>query len=420
MTALNFHIKISSNIRGLLKGTMKEIKKSNSGRNELTRREFLRDTAIVIGGITLSSVAFLNACKSGASSNQPGSSTSYVLTRPHPPFITGDISVGTVVQAVSQSVDTSGGYVAYSNEGNTLDGFVINVPANSYSDGLTFNVSYAPITSHTFGADINPISPMIYVDNGVDFSSQVMYVRVPVTVPDGYFAMGFIYDVQTGQLEGMPLVSTDSDSITIGTCHFSNFFISMILGASLKPDIDSEFRPGVDDWEFTNYGSYITRGGECEGQSLTALWYFCTQPDGNDLCLYGRYDNNGNQPTTPNLWQDDSLGYRLCSVIQTDIGTTENFDSFWDVMNGKTVKLVNNKWALVDVPGLSDETQWNLFAYSIQVTGEPQLVGLFSDAGDGHAMICYRINQGNLYVADPNYPGNTGARYIRQRRVPNL
>ena len=201
-----------------------------------------------------------------------------------------------------------------------------------------------------------------------------MFIRVPVNVPTGDFAMGFYYDATTKQLEGMPLLSSDTDSITVGAMHFSDFFISMISKTLLSKDIDSGFRPGIDDWEFTNYGSYITPEGECEGQSLTALWYYDTQPDGQDLCLYGRYDNNGNQPATPDFWQDDSSGYRFVSVAQADIDTGTFANNFWLNLGGKNWVLENNKWNMVNIAGISNEATWDLFAYSIQATHEPQLV----------------------------------------------
>jgi hypothetical protein len=184
----------------------------------------------------------------------------------------------------------------------------------------------------------------------------------------------------------------------------------MIAKSLLKKDIDSGFRPGIDDWEFVNWGSYIAQGGQCEGQSLSALWYYSTQPDGKDLCLYGRYDNNGNQPATPALWQDDSLGYRFASVIQTDISSLDFANKFWLNMGGIDWVLENNKWKMVQVDGISNESTWCLFAYSIYATHEPQLVIIWSKDGGGHAMICYEIKDGNLYIADPNYPGNTERR----------
>jgi hypothetical protein len=326
------------------------------------------------------------------------------------PVRVGDIKTGSKVQVATQSLDSSGGIVAVSKPGDPLDGFVIDVPSTAYSGNATFKVSSAPITSQTFGSDITPISPMIYVDNGGAFANDLMYVRVPVKVPDGYFAMGFYYDPATKQLEGMPLLSTDADSVTVGAQHFSDFFISMISEELLSSDIDSGFRPGVDDWQFTNRGSYIAQGGHCEGQSLTALWYYCTKPDGA-YSLYGRYDNNGEQPATPSLWKDDSFGYRFCSVVQKDIDNNNFANTMWVNMGGKAVKQdQNGKRYLADVPGIGDEGTWNLFAYSILATNEPQLVIIRSNAGGGHAMVCYRIKDGNLYIADPNYPGNTERR----------
>jgi len=325
------------------------------------------------------------------------SSQTAATSRPHPPVRTGDINTGPKVEVATQSIDSAGGIIAVSKAGDPLDGLVIDVPPQSYSDSRSFKVSYAPVTNQTFGADITPISPMIYVDNGGTYSDELLYVRVPVKIPADYFAMGFLYDETTKQLEGMPLVAADSDSITVATRHFSNFLISMIAKASLKKDIDSGFRPGIDDWQFDNLGSYITPKGECEGQSLTALWYYCAQPAGANARLYGRYDNNGNQPATPSLWQDDSWGYRFASVVQEDIDASSFANLMWERLSGKDIEQdKNGKWQPVDVPGIGDEATWDLFAYSMKVTKEPQLVCIEDDNGGGHAMICYEISNGNL------------------------
>jgi len=332
-------------------------------------------------------------------------------TRPHPPVRTGEISLGQKVDVSSQSIGSAGGTLSVSKPGDPLDEFVINIPAQSYAGNTAFKVSHAPINGHTFGSDINPVSPMITVDNGGGYSENIMHVRVPVKVPDGHFAMGFIYDEASRQLEGMPLVGMDDKSVTIATRHFSSFFISMIEKALLQKDIDSGFQPGIDDWQFTNYGSYIAPGGHCEGQALTAMWYYCTEPDGQGMCLYDRYDNNGKKPATPELWQDDSLGYRFCSVIQKE-PHLQFTDRFWTNFNGKQWKWENNKWQMEDVPGIGAENIYNLFAYSIRATGEPQEVGIWSSTGGGHAMIVYKIVGNALYIADPNYPGDTGRRII--------
>jgi len=267
----------------------------------------------------------------------------------------------------------------------------ISVPQDAYPAARTFKVSSAPITSTTF-KHVTPVSPLITVDNGGGYADDLIKVKVPVRLSPGQFAMGFIYDKATGKLEGMPLVGRDANSVTVATRRFSDFFISTIEASLLEGDVDSGFRPGIDDWQFPNYGSFIAPPGHCAGQALAALWYYSTRPDGKDANLYGRYDRNGEKPATPLLWMDDSRGYRLCSVVQRDM----KWDSFQ-----------RRFWTDLEV---DDETTRRLFAYSMRVTGEPQFVAVYSSAGGAHAMIVYRIKDGHLYIADPNYPGNNNRR----------
>lgn len=347
--------------------------------------------------------------KDSTSSSSASTTQSTGPTRPHPPVRTGTIVTGAKTQLASQSVPAEGGTIAIDKPGDPLDGFIIDVQAGSYAEGKTFTVSSAPIDSQSFGDDINPISPMITIDNGGDYSEEPMIVRVPVKVPDDSFAMGFIYDQESQMLEGLPLVGKDSESVTLATSHFSSVFVSMIKKALLQNDIDSGFRPGIDDWQFPNEGSIVAKKGHCEGQSNTAMWYYCTQPDGPDACLYGRYDNNGNSPATPELWEDDSLAYRFCSMVHKE----KNYSlKFWYNLAGIDWVKQNNTWVRKDVAGIGDENTFNLFSYSIRATGEPQLVWIRTKTDIGHAMIVYKIVGNALYIADPNYRGNTDRKII--------
>jgi hypothetical protein len=299
------------------------------------------------------------------------------------------ITTGKTVTAATETISEAGGVITVAKSGDPLDGFELTVPADSFNGNVNFNITYADVEKHAFGPDFNPVTPLITVDNGGKYADNIIQVRIPVEVPEDYFAMGFFYDEETGKLEGMPLLARDAGSITLGTRHFSSFVVSMIQKTLIKDSVDSGFWPGVDDWEFTNYGSYVAPGGHCAGQAMTAMWYYVTRPDGADVSLYGHYDNNGETPT-PAIWQDNSLGYRFASVIQYD---EWNDETMW-------------KW----VSSISDETTLNLFTYAMQVTGEPQLVTIWSSQGGGHAMIVYRISGGDLYIADPNYLGNIDRR----------
>jgi hypothetical protein len=319
-------------------------------------------------------------------------STDYITPAP-PRGVTGEIDTGKEIKAVAKSVGTEGGFITLDDEESPLNGMVLTIPPNTYGDKKKFEISYAPIESHTFGSLFNPVTPLISIDNGGEFADQLMEVTIPIDLPEDHFAMGFIYDSESQKLEGMPLVSLHSNSITVATRHFTDMLISIIPNAKLKKDIDTGFRPGIDDWQFVNYGSFVAPGGHCAGQSVTALWYYVTQPDGAGYTLNGRYDNNGEKPATPKLQYDDSYGYRLASVVQKDI----DWESF-----------ANDLW--YNLAGVDDQLTYNLFAYSMQLTGEPQEVGIFSSQGGGHDMICYRIFEGNLYIADPNYPCNIDRR----------
>ena len=366
---------------------------------------------------SLAIIVFLSALLSGCTTagpkkgNTPG--TSQTSNQPaNPAARKGSITTGAKVEIVSQPIAASGGMISVSKPGDPLDGFVLDVPAKAYTTTSNFKVSYAPITNQTFGSNINPITPMITIDNGGVKSTELLYVRIPAKIPADQFAMAFIYDAKTKQLEGVPMVAADADSVTITTTHFCDLFLSMISKVLLKTEIDSGFKAGIDDWQFPNFGSYIAPGGHCAGQAISAMWYYCTKPDGGDAHLFGRYDNNGDKPATPDMWQDDSSGYRFASVIQS-ISWDDKALDFWRNIQGKQEIFDNNdhKWKLVDVPlGLSDEMTRDLFAYSMQATGEPQYVNIRSNSGGGHVMVVYKIKDGQLFVADPNYPGNTERR----------
>ena len=300
---------------------------------------------------------------------------------------------GDQVPAGSQTVPTSGGTVTVNDPGGPLAGMTIEVPAGAYAGSKTFTTSYKLITGDP-GPNINPLTPLITVENGGQFASDPMTVTIPVAVPTGHFAMGF-FVTDTGQFKGMPLVAETSTSITVATAHFSRFIIASVSKAMLTGIVDTGFRPMVDDWEFPNMGSYIAPGGHCAGQAITAMWYYTEKTLNGTSTLYGRFDNNGDV-ATPDLWEDDSLGYRFASTIQKDID--------WDNWYLKINRVLNAD---------DDSLNWNAFLYSMLVTGEPQLVALHSSSfSGGHAMIVYKadVGSGTMYVADPNYPGNTGRR----------
>jgi len=101
----------------------------------------------------------------------------------------------------------------------------------------------------------------------------------------------------------------------------------------------------------------------------------------------------------------------LTVIILMDSSGSEQFGTADYYMKGKSDKVFidwdsfENK-LMEDLAGVDDDLTYKAFAYSILLTGEPQEAGIFNTTvGGGHDMICYRVENNTLYIADPNYPG---------------
>ncbi|HPR30963.1 MAG TPA: PKD domain-containing protein [Prolixibacteraceae bacterium] len=349
-----------------------------------------------------------------------------------PPKPSRNLQIDEEVVVAEQTIPSSGGTIVVSSPGSAADGMEITVPPGSYADSRTFMISTAEITADKLGQYFNPITPVIQVENGGGYAETPMQVTIPVAIPEGEFPVGFFYNEISGALEGLPLLSYTPTSVTVLTRHFmsesairsdwddmkgeplamnasANMLISTIKESLLesKPIISSGFSPGVDDWEFTNLGSYISPGGHCAGQSMTALWYYYEKKLNGESALFHRFDLLNDKLKPSFMWMDNPRGYRFSSVIQEDF----NFDGW-----------INSLWMQSFIPELTFKT----FAAAMLVTGEPQSVLIRNSQGQGgHAMIVYKVDYkgGILHIADPNYPNNrhhsTGVESIRTINLEN-
>jgi hypothetical protein len=300
----------------------------------------------------------------------------------------GTLELGEPTQVAAASIGQNGGTITIDKSESVLNGLELTVPEGSYTETRQFKISSATVVSQTFGPNFNPVSPLISIDNGAGYSEEIMTLEIPVEIPEGNFAMAFYYDDKLGTLEGIPVLAQSNNSITITTRHFSDIVVSSIPESELSGDaeVDTGFLPGIDDWQFTNLGSYIAPGGHCAGQSITALWYYSQMKSAGETSLYGRY-NEG----TRDLWQDDARAYRFASTIQEDVDWNA-----WEVRYNKLKPKAQHDNSMV----------WKQFVYSMKVTGEPQFIYIQNTAAGGaHAMIAYGVSGGALQIADPNYPG---------------
>lgn len=332
-----------------------------------------------------------------------------------------NLQIGDEIELASKSIPISGGTVTVTTPENVIDGLEVIVPANSYPGSKTFTISTAEIKNHKLGQYFNPLTPLIQIGNGGGYASTIMEITIPITVPEGHIPLGFYYDEITGKLEAIPIESYTNKSITLLTSHFmsaselspsnnlkaagikidasSNIVISSIAESVLKakPIISSGFKVGIDDWEFTNYGSYLVTGGHCTGQNIGAMWYYFEKKLKGESGLFNKFS------TVQSLWQDNAIGYRFCSVIHKDLVWKGTFIDLFD-------KYIDKKQSM-------DKFKLYAIAGAMLTTGEPQGIGIYRQIGtytdgtpqyEGHDLICHQvsINDGKLYISDPNEPGN--------------
>jgi len=333
-------------------------------------------------------------------------------------IVSKNISTGTYTEVSNTTIAVSGSTVKIAKPNTPVDGIEIVFPSNGFSSSSALKVSYAEIKSHQLGANFNPISPILSVSCDGGYSNGLIALTIPVKVPSGHIPLGFFLDETTGKLEGIPIKNYTSTSITLLTRHFlagstlksvdtnlksvsgtgANIVISSIAESVLsgQPIIASGFKPGTDDWEFVNYGSYIAPGGHCAGQTMAAMWYYYEKKatEGN---LFNKFSDNAK------LWQDNAKGYKFCSVLQNDQDWNGSVQTFFDKYIDKNQEF--------------DKQKFLTFAGAMLVTGEPQAVAIYKTTGElntdgspkyaGHALICYQVSVsgGKLYICDPNTPG---------------
>jgi hypothetical protein len=333
--------------------------------------------------------------------------------------ISGSLTLGDMQVMSVTSVGVEGGQIRINQAASELDGMTIEAPPGAYRRDLNFTIGETPILSHTFGEDFSPASPLITIDNGQVFAHKPLTLRIPIRKTDDEFAMGFYYDKQTGALEGIPFVSQSNEEIVLYTAHFSDILISTVRIVEIDDEIDTGFSPGTDDFQMKNYGAYLSPNGQCAGQSIAALYYFNNIKSHSELRvsqqipLWGRFDNERHitgAEITPELYWDDASALRLSSTLQYHLNNRWVDDSL--------IRIDSPEHALFtyqDFIAKDDELTFLAFTYAMQVTRQPQFIYIAQSPNlvkpgakpAAHAMIAYKISDNKIYVADPNFPGNS-------------
>jgi len=300
------------------------------------------------------------------------------------------LTMGSEQLILSESISPAGGTITIHGTQSPIDNFQIEIPTDAFDQDILFKIGYREITAYQGGEHFNPITPLIMVDNGKVPAQYFMKVTIPIEIAEDEFAMAVFYDEATHEIEGMPVINLQDNSITVATRHFSEFFVTVINEDVLHGSFETQFQHGVHNWQFPNSAtySYLTPGGICAGMSLTEMYAFDATGGAK---LFGVYDNYNNQrPKTKDLYDDDTLAIRLASfahqIQRVETGNTQITD--WLTWQDSDPKL-----------------GYLTFGYLMYLSGKPQLLYVANtNQNQAHAVVAYKKNGHTIYISDPNDP----------------
>ncbi|MHB1329555.1 MAG: hypothetical protein ACYC2K_15265, partial [Gemmatimonadales bacterium] len=210
--------------------------------------------------------------------------------------------------------------------------------------------------------------------------------------------------VMTRHVSGDELLARGGSAFRMGAATAASPGLATLIlvaaaGASMRGTFQSGFKPGVDDWEFSNEGDYLNPNGYCGGASLTAIHHYYTRKATRGS-LFGLYDEvNTIEPDNP-------LGIRMASVVQKS-----NPSAAYDVELQQVLAALARIGATAGGPAWV-RIQTDAMALAIRMTGSPQFLAIYQQGmTSGHAIIAHGIETegvlavGKVMVSDPNHPG---------------
>ena len=317
--------------------------------------------------------------------------------------VTEVISTSSLTEASTYSseamvIDPSGGTIEIPGpEG--FEKIIMDVPEGSFTKKMTFSIRLEDTDQFSLPESISPIMPLITVDGISEYSSQPITLTIPVNTNDGSIYAANYLNKQTKELSPIALLYGD-DEVKLLISHFSSILISEVNVSgsddNVKKEASSGFKPGLDDWRCGNNATVISSGGQCAATSITMLWYYLNRLERDDLHLYGLYDND--QYKTPLFKDDDCFPFRLNAVLQDAI---ENESSLVDKI-GRYYKGI-----AVKLKSLTAKSVFHSITNTLNEQKKPVLIYMVAqDINAAHLCLAYRFEGNNIYIADPNKPGD--------------
>lgn len=272
----------------------------------------------------------------------------------------------------SEVIDSAGGTVEVTNPLSPLYGVTVEVPPDALDTDSTISIETTTV-SPSYNTGSKASSPIFELE-----SPDASYFNIPVTVTvpydeslvddESYIGL-FIYNPSTDSWQSTTTyeIDTINNTISAATMHFSLFQVISLLLDSTGVDVDTGFNPYLNGFDIPNYE------GWCFGMSAYSKWFFDNKKPNE---LYGFYE-----PTV------------ACLVA-------EEAHSEITAFGGPALGL------LIDLTKVSFLPYYKLYTAFV-TTGKPQVLGMvdFSSISSSHAVVAYKIQDGEVYIYDNRYPG---------------
>jgi hypothetical protein len=321
------------------------------------------------------------------------------------------------------SIPATGGTVTISRPGHAANGMTITVPTGAYSAATNWSIQEDASLVVPLRTGFALAGPPLIVKNGSGYANGPVTLRMPLQIPLTTPLAPFYFDRATGTLEPIPILDRDANGATLVTRHFSASLMATRVAAShvqgapaavstnplfgevviiwvtafpgtLVGTFTSSFSPGVDDWEFINFGDYLGPGGNCAGMSFTEMFYHFFIKPATGFGLYHSFDQS-----LANLW-DNVQGIRVAAAVQHDYG------ALYEQGGSALEAMIDQAWMRNQLQLELWTEQWILI--TLKLTGQPVHVSVYAP-GAAHALTAYAATSDgtktDVQVADPNYPG---------------
>ena len=329
------------------------------------------------------------------------------------------------VNVAGQNVPTTGGTVTLMQSGSTLNGTTLTIAAGALSAAGTVGFTISSAVAIALPPGMSAVTPALTISGPTGILKQPAALRLPVATPAGKVLLVLAQDPAAGTFTVLPSSAKSATDVTVSLASIDvasraasaanassaatiravdPIIISVAIDpALLAPDFDSNFRPGIDDWDFQRQLiSYFPEvsGGFAVDPGLpmiaTSLWYYV-----NRKALGGKL--NAKYQEAAGIPESNRRGLRWSSLASNGLPN----------LYGPAGLADRTRAATVASPGpQSQQAMYELKAAFLLSSNKPQPIFVFTANNfvvdtEPRYGIAYRTVGSAVDLAIPDAPGQT-------------